>query len=120
MSFSKQKSHITRTKILSPTDTESIETLLDSIESRLNDDIFKDVMNILHIDPSHIHSYSQINYNKIKPNTSGNNTNTIFRQNKSNRNNVDIDKLNVDIDSEAELGPTLATLTMLQTFYNSA
>lgn len=132
MSYSKQKSHITRSKILSPTDTESIETMLDSIESRLDDDIFKDIMNILQIQPEYIQYYSQINYNEIKTKTPVKCTNTVFQQVKSNKNNVNIDvdipilnnafNIGVDVDTKIEddSGPTLATLNMLQTFYNSS
>ena len=41
ISYFKHNPNINRSKILSPTDTETIETFLDSIESRLNNDVFE-------------------------------------------------------------------------------
>lgn len=51
--FSKSNSNIKISKIVSSTDTESIESMLDTIETRLNDDVFNDVMKILKIQDTH-------------------------------------------------------------------
>ena len=71
MLYSKQKSNNIHSKISSVTDTESIERLLDTIESKLDDDVFKNIMNSSNDDYSQ-YKYQQNNQQNQKQNNQQN------------------------------------------------
>jgi hypothetical protein len=106
MSYPKQKSYISRSNIISPTDTESIELLLDSIESKLENYLFKDIIKNL---PTENNVLINTKLNAI---SIGDSHNTKYQY-------IDIDKPIIYDNSGISLGHTISTLVMLQENYNS-